>query len=527
MGWYAAGSRGAVAAGGADAVSAGVAVLRSGGNAIDAAVATILALSVTDYGLFAIGGEASFILYNAARREVKVLCGLGSAPGAPEAVKWYLANGIPAYGGIKAAPVPGAPDLCFTALRLYGTISLEAAAAPALCLLERGAEPWHASLARTIGRLVEAERQASGGRERRLLAARDRFYTGDIAGELEEFYASGGSFLRKADLAAHVARLEDPVSVRYRGYTVHKCGPWTQGPSLCQALRLLEGFDLKRMGHLSADYVHVVVEAMKLALADRDEYYADPLFARVPLGGLLSDRYTDLRRGLIDPRRASTAIRPGDPNTPAALICNPRQGGPWTGGTTTCVVADRWGNVVAATPSANPPYAVCEALGVAHGNRLRCLNVNPSHPNCIQPGKRPRITLTPTLVVGDDGAVLAMSVAGGDMQDQTSLNCLLNHVEFGMMPRDAVTAPRFGTAHHQNSFRPDADREQTVLARGSLMLDGKLGEALAQELSERGHAVSRAQGPIACPVMLHLDAATGLAHVAGDPRAGRHAQALD
>ena len=260
------------------------------------------------------------------------------------------------------------------------------------------------------------------------------------------------------------------MTANYRGYTVCKCGPWTQGPYLCQTLRLLEGFDLKALGHLSADYVHVAVEAMKLALADRDEYYGDPEFVDVPLAVLLSDRYTELRRPLIDMRHASLEARPGDPIHMAAL----KGGGqfrPGVGGTTTCVVADRWGNVVSATPSANVENLDGGRTGVTYSNRLVSLDTVPGHPNCIQPGKRPRITLTPTLVLKDGRPILAISVAGGDLQDQTALNLLLDFVDFGMAPEQAVTVPRFATHHHQDLVDPSADRSKAFRQTGSLTLN--------------------------------------------------------
>ena len=500
-------------------------MLQAGGNAADAAVATLLALSITDYGSFAIGGEIPFMICDAPRSEVKVLSGLGAAPGDAAAIKWYYDNAIPHEGGIKAAPVPGAVDLCVTALRLYGTMSFADAVSPALALLDRGAEDWHLPLAATFGKLIDTEHQTYGDRDEKLRAVRDRFYTGDIADTLEQFYLDQGGFLRKTDLAAHITHVENPVSIQYHGYTIYKCPPWTQGPSLCQALRLLEGFDLQKIGHLSADYIHVLTEALKLAFADRDQYYADPNFSDVPMQALLCDEYTNLRRVLIDPAGASTEIRPGDPIAMKPIITPLPPSAP-PGGTTTCVTADRWGNVVAATPSANGPYSICDALGIAHGNRLRSLNTTPGHPNRIEAGKRPRITLTPTLVARDGKVTIAISVAGGDAQDQTTLNCLLNHIDFGLAPADAVTAPRFCTHHHLNSFRPHANRQDAIVALNELNLDSRLGDATAARLRSLGHQVSLVENPVAVPVMLSIDPASGTMRAAGDPRTGRHAAAI-
>jgi gamma-glutamyltranspeptidase/glutathione hydrolase len=199
---------------------------------------------------------------------------------------------------------------------------------------------------------------------------------------------------------------------------------------------------------------------------------------------------------------------------------------PWQGGTTTCVTADRWGNMVSATPSGNRPYAVCQELGVGHGNRLRSLNTTKGHPNRIEPGKRPRITLTPTIVLKDGRPVVAISVAGGDLQDQTTLNCLLNHVEFGMMPAEAVTAVRFSTGHQQNSFDPNPDRPETLGTLASLTVDEKMDEAVRDDLARRGHKITTTARPIAHPVMIYADPATGMIHAAGDPKAGRHAAAV-
>jgi gamma-glutamyltranspeptidase/glutathione hydrolase len=530
IGWQAASKTGVVAAGGAAAVAAGLEILERGGNAADAAAATILALNVTDHGACSIGGEVPVLIYDAHTGEVKSLSGQGCAPLSQKAIDWYMANGIPNHD-IKMAPVPSVVDLCITLLQRYGTKTFAEIIAPTLALLDAGKEAWHPNLAMTLRRMVEAEERTPGSRVEGLQAATDRFYgrssqQNDIAEELEAFYIEQGGFLRREDLAAHKTLIEDPVAVDYRGYTVYKCGPWTQGPYLCQALRLLEGFDLKSMGHFSADYVHAVTEAIKLAMADRDEYYGDPVFVDVPLAALLSDAYTELRRPLIDMSMASEEARPGDPHH-----MKPLKGSgvfrPGVGGTTTCVVADRWGNVVAATPSANVYHQGGSGrAGVTYGNRLRSLNTTPGHPNCIQPGKRPRITLTPTLVLKDSRPVLAISVAGGDLQDQAALNLLLDFIEFGLEPAAAVTAPRFATAHHQDSFDPNPVREQTFIRAGSLTISDQINQGVRDELARRGHQVVAKSGPIATPVMLYADTASGMYYAAGDPAAGRHAAGL-
>jgi len=529
--WQDSGKGGAIAAGGSGAVTAGRQLLEEGGNAADAAVATLLSLMVTDYGMFAIGGEVPLIIYDAKTRRVKVLCGQGRAPLDPKAIDWYYAHGIPDQGSYKAMPVPGAVHLCLTALKLYGTKRFGQVAAPTLALLEGGERSWYPALATTLLKMIERERKMKGTRGEKLDAARDRFYKGDIADDLVRWYEDVGSFLRKADLEAHATTIEDPVSVSYRGYTVYKCNTWTQGPALCQMLRLLEGYDLKSVGHLSADYIHVLIEAMKLAFADRDAYYGDPGFADVPLGALLSDEYAALRRPLIEMKRASLERRPGDPYNMRPLRNASDAGSNCVRtpilDTTTCVVADRWGNVVAATPSCNlvgnEPDPV---TGVVQGNRLRCLNTTRSHPNCIEPGKRPRITLTPTLVAKDGKPVIAISVAGGDRQEQTTLNVLLNYIEFGMPPKDAVVAPRFSTAHMENSFDSNADRTAAFMVAGSLHVQTGVPEGVQVELRARRHDVTTTAAAIARPVMVFFDHGTGTIHAAGDPAGGLHAAAV-
>lgn len=529
-GWNAGGKNGVIAAGSPQAVAAGIGILTAGGNAADAAAATIFALNITDHGNCSIGGEAPVIVWDAKRQQAKVLVGQGRAPLAENAIQWYMQHGIPGGADIKRAPVPAVVDLCTTLLQLHGTMSFERIIAPALALLDAGKEPWHPNLAVTLRRMVESEKNAGGSREEKIQAASDRFYgrhgaPQDIADALEAFHIRKGGFLRKLDLAAHHTRVEDPVSVNYRGYTVCKCGPWTQGPFLLQSLRLLEGFDLKTMGYGSPDHIHSVAEAMKLAFADRDEYYGDPAFVKFPLGELLSDEYTRIRRPLIDMAHASAEIRPGDPNGMKA-IKGPGVIRPGAGGTTTCVVADRWGNVVSATPSANVA-AGCEGgdAGVTYGNRLASLNTTPGHPNCIQPGKLPRITLTPTLVLKDGRPILAISVAGGDLQDQVTLELLVGFIDFGMMPDADVTAPRFATSSHQDSFNPAPKRETTIVSLNSLTVNDTMSESTRDELSRRGHQLKVTPGAVGAPVMLYLEPADGSVFAAGDPAAGRHAAA--
>lgn len=514
--WHTAGNGGIVAAGAQAATRAGTEMLRKGGNAVDAAVSTIFNLAVSDYGLFCVGGEVPFMFYDSKTRDVIVFDGMGGAPLDPKAIEWYYANGIPT-SGIKAATVPSAVSTLLAALEQKGTMSFEQVIGPTLILLDKGGKDWYPKLAATLRKLVETEKTTKGTREQKIRAARDRFYKGDIADELERYYVSSGGFLRKADLAAHTTLVEKPVTIQYRGYTVNKCNTWTQGPVLLQSLRLLENFDLKSMGFFSPDYVHVTIEAMKLAYADRDKYYGDPHFVSVPLKQLLSDEYTQIRYPLIDMKHASQEIRPGDPYKMKALA-GPGQYWPGEKGTTTCVVADKWGNVVAATPSANPEYGVCESLGIAHNTRLSSLNTQKGHPNSLEPGKRPRITLTPTIVLKDGKPFLVMSVAGGDMQDQVSLQLFLDVVEFGRKPEEAITSPRFLTKHIQDSFNPSPDPAVRMGQIAGVEINSA-DSSLKGNLESRGHKVTSSEATLAWPVMIYLDQATGITYAAGQPGA--------
>jgi gamma-glutamyltranspeptidase/glutathione hydrolase len=256
----------------------------------------------------------------------------------------------------------------------------------------------------------------------------------------------------------------------------------------------------------------VTAEAMKLAFADRDKYYGDPAFVKVPLKQLLSDEYTKIRYPLIDMKSASAEIRPGDP---VKMIAFSEPGQFWPGerGTTTCVVADKWGNVVAATPSANPEYGICESLGVAHNTRLSSLNTQKGHPNSLEPGKRPRITLTPTMVLKNGKPILAMSVAGGDMQEQVSLQLFLDFAEFGMMPKEAISSPRFLTNHMQDSFNPSPDPGVRMGKIAGIDLN-PAGQQVIDNLDGRGHIVNILKKTLANPVMVYLDQETGISYAA-------------
>jgi gamma-glutamyltranspeptidase/glutathione hydrolase len=229
--------------------------------------------------------------------------------------------------------------------------------------------------------------------------------------------------------------------------------------------------------------------------------------------------------------RASREFRPGDPfhMQPIKMETEPQQAttNKPVEDTTNCVVADRWGNVVAATPSCNIVTNQPGPSGVTQGTRLRCLNTTVGHPNRMEAGKRPRITLSPTIVLKEGRPVLAISVAGGDLQEQETLNMLINHIDFGMLPEVAVTSPRFSTGHHQYSFNPNPDRQSTFFAPNTLRINSDVPESVRAELERRGHTINTTTRAIGQPCMLYIDAATGTYYVAGDPKAKRHAAAID
>jgi gamma-glutamyltranspeptidase / glutathione hydrolase len=523
------GSQGVVVSGRPAATAAGVKILEQGGNAADAGAATLLALSVTYVGAFCVGGEIPILVYTPKQKNVKLLEGQGEAPRDPKAIAWYMKHGIP-DGDVKAAAVPSSIDAIVTLLKLYGTKSFEEVVQPTLAILDVGGPSWYidtgsdtkietgvnwqADMAVTFRKLVDSEKTAKGSREQKLQAVSDRFYRGDIADALEAWYIEKGGFLRKADLAAHKTPVVDPLTGTYRGYTIYKTGPLTQGPYLLQTLRLLESFDLKKMGFNSADYIHTVIEAEKLALADRDEYYGDPNFAKVPMQQLLSDPYTKMRRELIDPKKASLELRPGDPYNMKPTK-PPTITGPWHGGTTVMCVADKFGNVIAATPSGLSSTAgVAGRTGIIHGSRLSSLNTFAGTPNVIEAGKRPRITLSPTLLFRDSRPVMAISVAGGDQQDQAAIQVILNFVEFGMSPEEAFKAPRFSTTHFISSFGQDR------ASLGSLAVPTSLPEGVQEDLRARGHVVTTTRSGVGGVALIGIDPKTKQATAVG-PAAGR------
>lgn len=566
-------SHGVVAAGRTFTVDAGARIMGAGGNAIDGGVASIFAASVVEISHFGLGGEAPIIIYSARDKRVIVVNGQGPAPKAASPQLFAGKDAIPGNGPLGAT-LPAAVDSAAIALAKYGTKSLSDVLQPAIALAdgfpmyeflhrylesERAAcEPYawtmrtyypdgritpvgemfrQPNLAATLRALATAEKDAlarGATREQAIDAGRDAFYTGPIAHEMTAAVREAGGVMTDEDLAGYHGKIEEPASVPYRGYTVYKAGFWNQGPALLQALRILEGYDLRAMGQGSADALHTTVEAIKLAYADRDRYYGDPDFVRVPGDVLLSERYAVLRRGLIDPRHASLEQRPGDPARGTALLEHTlRQGSGQAppppvsdrpsheqGDTTSLQVVDPAGNLFSATPSSGWMLGgafVAGRTGVPMSNRMQAFNLDPSSPNVLAGGKRPRTTLTPTVVLKDGKPFLAIGTPGGDSQDQQILLVLLNIIDFGMDVQAAIEAPRVNSLHPVSSF--DDHRPQP----GVLEVESTLPPAVLDELKARGHLllVRRPFGMSTGIVAAGIDPVTGRLRGGADLRRER------
>jgi len=373
-------------------------------------------------------------------------------------------------------------------------------------------------LGRTFRRLIDAEQKSkSQGREHGLAAARDTFYQGEIAQILAAHAQAQGGFLTAEDFANFHCKIESPVVMNYRGYDVYKCGPWSQGPVFLQQLAILEGYDLKGIGHNSADYIHTIAETTKLAFADREQYYGDPDFIDVPLAGLLSKEYATNRRTLIDPRRASLDQRPGNPRTGAALLQGEEifAARNWGSGTVYVTVVDKERNMASFTPSGAwiPSSPVVDGIGFPLGTRVQTFYLDPRHPNALVPGKRPRTTLTPTLVLKNGAPCMVFGTPGGDQQDQWTLQFFLNVVEFGMPVQDAIEAPRFSSAHFPSSFYPHN------AVPGLLRIEERVPYEIRRALEVRGHKLDVKEDWSEGDVLgICVDLERGVLHGGADPR---------
>lgn len=528
------GTNGVVGSGHPLTSAAGIRIMQQGGNAIDAAVAMILAASVIENDHFAFGGQSPILIYSADSGKVTAINGIGTAPKLATWEFFMDKGGIPA--GILRGTIPPMPGAVIAALDLFGTKTFAEVAQPAIGYADgfplgeylrktylswekrgRIKEPStiklmkpggrlpdpgeifsQPDLARTLRTLVAAEKKNSHrGRHAGLMAVKDEFYKGSIAKEILRYHKANGGLHRADDYANYKTKVVPPLSVKYKEYEIFKHGPWTQGPALLQMLNILEGFDLKAMGHNSADYSHVLLETMKLALADRDHHYGDPDFSAVPIEGLLSKKYAADRRKKIDMKRASLEDNlQGNPynyqRTKGAFL--KLKGLPagfrlvHEGGTlgTTCInVADRFGNIVSATPSGPTGWTtpVMGNTGILMNARMGQFildeSVNPH--NVVGPGKRPRTTLTPTIVLKNGKPFLALSTPGTEKQEQSILQVFLNIVEFGMNPQEAVEAARLETLH---LFRSGLTH---INKKGSANIEGRFSKEVIENLKARGH----------------------------------------
>jgi gamma-glutamyltranspeptidase/glutathione hydrolase len=539
------GTHGAVAGGSESSTEAGMQMFYSGGNAVDAGIATMLAASVVEFSHFGLGGEAP-ILVRTKDGKIHAIAGVGTMPGLGTAdfYRNHVLNALeirdaPGPHGLKdwvptagilATLVPGMVDAAIVTLKEYGTKSFAEAVQPAIELADgapvdemrewslAGYAPylaqWPASkrvylangtypkageilrqpdLARTLRNMADVEKKALAAgatRAKAMDAIRDYFYRGDIARRIDAFSKANGGLLRYEDMAAFHVEPEDAVSTTFHGYTVYKPGFWSQGPSMIEALNILEGFNIDQMQVNSAEYIHTLVEALKLAYADRDTYYGDPKFSHIPADILLSKAYGAERRKLIG-ENASLEFRPGKigdhpPQHPSLSHIAHYDIDPMLkANDTTCVDAiDQDGVAISITPSgAWMPSYIAGDTGIPLTQRAQSFLLIPGHPNELAPGKRPRVTLSPTIVVGPGKNLVTLSTPGGDQQDQALLQVLFNSLEFGMNAQLSVERPRFQSEHYVESF------DNHEMNPGALLLDERIPAAVAAELKRRGHLV--------------------------------------
>jgi len=581
------GPSGGVSTGHPLTTAAAFSILLKGGNAFDAGVASLIAGGVLEQDLYSLGGEALVLVYPKKENKVTSIVGQGWAPKAVD-VDWYVSRHKTLEGaGLDPAVVPGALHAALTVLEKWGTMSFEEVAVAGIGYAENGFpmrnstaqaiqrqlkffEAWPGNqkywlrpdgsqyqpgetiklpaLARTLRRMVEAERAArSKGRTAGIVAARDRFYKGDIAAEMVAFLQTHGAPFDKSDFAEYFARIEEPAKTTYRGYTVYKHGFGSQGPVLLQTLNILENFDLRAMGYASADYLHTVTEALKLAYADRDSFYADPAFVQVPGEGLLSKAYGKQRAALIDPKRASTSFIAGDPtrfdskvkqwtfwkaNVTDAVTPRSRGGDEENSpavvkDTTHMAVIDKEGNIFDVTPSGGwvPGAVILGDTGIGMSVRGEQFWLDKDRANQIRPRARPRYTLTPSLVFKGDTPMMGLGTPGGDNQDQTILQAFLSIVDFWdeWYPNlhGALERPRVQTMHFYGSFWPH------TAGFNQLNVEATIPDAVYNELKARGHDVSRLRpfGMSGCATAVMIDPATGNRFAGADPRRDCYAMA--
>jgi gamma-glutamyltranspeptidase / glutathione hydrolase len=520
-----------------EATEAARRILQAGGNAFDAAVAGQAALAVTDFPSNGVGSDAVILLYDA---KAKRVVSINAEPRAPKlaTIEWYQKNNggkLPNSDGLLAGGIPGVVDAWYLLLDRWGTMTFEQVLQPAIQLAEDGfplseklaraiantrkirqypstmrvympagqaPQPGevfkNVDLAKTLRKLIEAEKAAtSKGRKAALKAARDRFYKGDIAREMAKFSEDNGGLFRYEDFAAYTATIETPVSVDYRGFQVYKNPSASQGPAELIALNLLEGYDVKKMGLNSPDYIHTSIEAIKLAMADREKFMGDMDFVKIPYDGLLSKDYARERRKLIAPQQASLELRPGSPSPKTSdqaerqVHVNLEGESDHEGDTSYLALVDKDRNMVSFEPSLHSGFGtgvVMGQTGIIFNCRGDYYSLVPGEPNALEPGKRPRSTLQSTLVMKDGQPFMITGSPGGDDQVMRTIQTLMNVVDFGMNIQQAIEAPRWSTRSFPASPFPH------TMYPGEMSLESRIPEATRQALVARGHKL-RVTGP--------------------------------
>jgi gamma-glutamyltranspeptidase/glutathione hydrolase len=564
------GRHAAVASMKAEATEAARRILDAGGNAFDAAVGGQAALAVTDFSLNGMGSDAVILVYEA--REKKVYS-VNAEPRAPRlaTIEWYEKNNggkIPESDGLLSGGLPGVVDAWYTLLDRWGTMSFEQVLQPAIVLAENGfplseygasyiasskkilkypttvrvylpnGHPPKAGeilrnpdLARTLKKLVEAEKaNQAKGRHEALKAARDRFYKGDIARDLAAFSVANGGLFRYEDFADYTAEVETPVSINYRGYQIYKNPSASQGPTELIALNLLEGYDLKALGHNSADFLHTSAEAVKLAMADREKYLGDMDFIKIPYDGLLSKEYARERRKLIDPAKASLELRPGSPEkfTASAALDRPVHEildgyASHDGDTSYIAVVDKDHNMVSFEPSLHSLFGtgvVMGDTGIIFNCRGDYYSLVRGEANALEPGKRPRSTLQSTLIMKEGQPYAILGSPGGDDQVMRTMQTLINMIDFGMNIQQAIEAARWSSRAFPASPFPH------TMHPGDISVEARIPEATRQALITRGHKL-RVAPPwsLGSNAGIILDVNTGVLSAGSDPRVDAYAWA--
>jgi gamma-glutamyltranspeptidase/glutathione hydrolase len=554
-----------------EATRAAERILEAGGNAFDAIVAGQAVLSVVDAAMNGVGSDATLLIYDAKVKKVFSLNAEGTAP-RQATIEWYKQHHdgkLPQNDGLLAGTVPGVVDAWYILLDHWGTMSFARVLAQAIDLAENGFPIGNSlahaiaeskkirkypttekiyfpngrapeagaifrnpDLARTLKRLVEAETENAGkGRHEALRAARDRFYKGDIAREMAKFSEANGGLFRYEDFASYTAKIEEPVFIDYRGYQVYKNPSASQGPAELFALNILEGYDLKAMGHNSTAYIHTTAEALKLAMADREKYLGDADFVPIPYAGLLSKEYAAARRKLIDPDKAALDLRPGTAeqfmkNTPPLnrpLKTTTSGEAAHDGDTSYIAVVDGARNMITFTPSLHSAFGtgvVMGELGFIFNCRGDYYSLEAGEANALAPGKRPRSTLQGTLVLKNGQPHMVLGTPGADYQVIMTMQMLLNMIEFGMNVHQAIEAP------HWNSRSFPASPFPHTMYPGDLSIEARVPEAVRQALLAKGHKLKVAGAWSDSSLAgIVVDLQTGVLNVGADPRSEAYAWA--